>query len=381
MAASDPVDRFVEDLFNTISKQSEALLSQHYPVLASKIMPLAILAGMVWLALKVIRVHAGKDPSDVWPWIRALLTLVFVFWGLTWGAGGTKIFHSFTELRDDTVSIFMGGKSIVEYTEFAYDKFSTVAAHLMTASWMNIGIVLLGLLVQLLACVIVIFVLLLKVGSEMGMAITMVLGPLFLPTLMWDSTRSYGMNWFSAMLKFALVGVLLGICVVFSFGIGELFMGSTSATSGLLAIDVAKVEVRQVSACVILELFMLLFLAFGVRPLASALASSGAAGGGLAEMAAGFAMSQIMSKLTGGKGGGKTPDSLTNISNTQASQGKQLDRIESNLSSGGTQGTSSGSGEPSGAGQPGGPGSGSGSGDAGGSGGTGQSSGSDGAKW
>jgi type IV secretion system protein VirB6 len=380
MAASDPVDRFVEDLFNTVSQQSEALLSQHYPVLASKIMPLAILAGMVWLALKVIRVHAGKDPSDVWPWIRALLTLVFVFWGLTWGAGGTKIFHSFTELRDDTVSIFMGGKSIVEYTEFAYDKFSAVAAHLMTASWMNIGIILLGELVQLLDCLIVIVVLLLKVGSEMGLAITMVLGPLFLPTLMWDNTRSYGMSWFSAMLKFALVGVLLGVCVVFSFGICELFMGSAgaSATSGLLNIAPAKVEARQVSACIILELFMLLFLAFGVRPLASALASSGAAGGGLAEMAAGFALSQIMSKLTGGKGGGQTPNSLTNISNTQASQGKQLDRIESGLSSGGGQGSPSGSGEPSGAGQPGGPGSGSGSGDAGG---TGQSSESDGAKW
>ncbi|OTP78494.1 type IV secretion system protein [Caballeronia sordidicola] len=379
MASSDPVDHFVESLFDTISQQSEALLSQHYPILASKVMPLAILAGMVWLALKVIRVHAGKDPSDVWPWIRALLTLVFVFWGLTWGAGGTKIFHSFSELRDDTVGIFMGGKTVVEYAEFANERFSAVASHLMNASWMNWDIAALGLVIQFIDSLLVLVVLLLKVGSDMGLAITMVLGPLFLPTLLWDSTRSYGMSWFSAMLKFVLVGVLLGISVVFSFGICELFMGS--ATSGLLNVDPNQLQLKQVTACIILEGFMLLFVAFGVRPLASALSSSGAAGGGLAEMAGGFAMSQILSRVSGGKGGGQNANSLTNIGNTQASQGKQLDRIESNLASAGNNSSSGGSGEPTGAGQPGGPGSAASAGGTGGSSGSGHSSGSDGAKW
>jgi type IV secretion system protein VirB6 len=185
----------------------------------------------------------------------------------------------------------------------------------------------------------------------MGLAITTVLGPLFIPTLFWTTTRGYGMNWFSAQLKFALVGVILGVCVVFSFGITQDLM---SDAMGVMKIAPGDVKTADVAAAFILQGFMCLFVWFGVKPLASALASSGAAAGGLAEMAGGMLVSNMLTKMMGGgrggAGGGAVP-TLNSLAQSQASQGQQLDRIERML---GSQAPANAmQSPPSGAGQPG----------------------------
>ena len=351
LAPTSP-DAFVELIFTAVGQQADTLLSTNYPLLAAKVQPIAVLIAMIWVGVKVIRVHSGRDPADIWPLVRMGLTVMLIFTGLNWGAGGVHVYHFFTQLRDDTTSIFMNGQSIVQYVDTMNDKFSAIASHLMAASWESMGIIALGLLMQFVDCILVVIVLFLKAASEMGLAITTVLGPLFLPTLFWSATRGYGMNWFSAQLKFALVGVLLGVSVVFSFGIAQNLMDSAQ---GVMNIEPDSVKAADVAAAFILQGFMCLFVAFGVKPLASALSSSGAAAGGMAEMAGGMLVSNTLNKLFGGgrgggNGGAGTP-TLNSLAQAQATQGKQLDRIESML---GGQGSAKGmQAAPSGAGQPG----------------------------
>jgi type IV secretion system protein VirB6 len=329
----NPAFGFIQMISDAVTQSAAKLVATNYPLLAAKVMPVAILMGMIWLAVKVVRVHAGRDPADVWPLVRMMLTMMFIFGGLNWGGLGGKIFTMFSELRDNTVSIFMGGMTTLEYVQTVCGKVGILADSMMSQSVVNIGIVLLGVMLTIVNALLALVVLVLNVASILGMGITAVLGPLFFPLLFWDATRGYAMNWFSAMFKFALVGILLGVTVVFSFGAVTNLMGT-------LVPSIAKKSADALGALAI-DGFLLLFVAFGVRPLASALASSGAAGGSVAEMAAGFAVSQIMQKLTGG---GKDSGGRGNGSGTGGNP-------SSNPSGGGAHSPHQAS--PSGAGQPG----------------------------
>ncbi|SAL05218.1 TrbL/VirB6 plasmid conjugal transfer protein [Caballeronia calidae] len=341
----NPVFGFIQLISDAVTQSAATLVATHYPLLAAKVMPIAILMGMLWLAAKVVRVHSGRDPADVWPLVRMMLTMMFIFSGLNWGGLGGKIFTMFSELRDNTVSIFMGGMTTLQYVQTVCGKVGVLADSMMSQSVLNIGIVLIGVGLTLLNALLALVVLTLNVASIMGLGITAVLGPLFLPLLFWDATRGYGMNWFSAMFKFALVGILLGITVVFSFGAVTNLMGTLAPTTAQKTADAV--------GAIVVEGFLLLFVALGVRPLASALASSGAAGGGVAEMAAGFAISQILQKLTGS---GKSSGGGGNGNGGNASSDSPGGGARAQLQE-----------PPSGVGQPGGSGGGGGSGDAHGS--------------
>ena len=341
------VDAFVQSLFNSIPTWTEHFLATNYSSLGSAVSQPALYVAMIWVAVKVVRVHSGRDPADIWPLLRMLLTIVFVFAALNWGGFASQIFHAFSELRDNTASRLMGGKSAIQFLNDNYNKFESASEKLMDHSMMAIGLVLMGMLLNIASGIMVLAALVLQVGSVLGTAITMLLLPLFAPTFFWSSSRGFGMSWIAAMAKFALVGIILVVVMVFSFDITGQFVAKMNP---------ATMTAKDASAAIVIELAIALFLAFGVRPLASALASSGAAGGGMAEMIGGFMMSQMMSKFTGGGKDGGIGQSLSSINHAQQQHAAQLDRIERSLASDSGQGGSGANGQLSGAGQPGGPG-------------------------
>jgi type IV secretion system protein VirB6 len=343
------LDNFITSLFDSLPAWTEHFLATHYSALGQAVSEPALYLAMVWVAVKVVRVHSGRDPADVWPLARMMLTIVFVFAALNWGGFASQIFHAFTELRDNTLSRFMNGKSAIQFLNDNYNKFEGAAEKLMNHSMMAIGLVLIGLLLNIVNGIMVLVALVLQVGSVLGTAITMVLLPLFAPTFFWSASRGFGMSWIAAMVKFALVGIILGVVVAFSSDIAGQYLEKMNPDT---------MTAKDAWAAIVLEAAIALFMAFGVRPLASALASSGAAGGGMAEMIGGFMMSQMLSNFTGGGKQGSVAQGLSSISHTQQQQAAQLDRIERSLSSAdGARATQEKDGQLSGAGQPGGPGS------------------------
>jgi type IV secretion system protein VirB6 len=344
--ASD-VFGFIQQLFDAVTQQAQNLVATNYPLLAAKVMPIAVLMGMVWLAVKIVRVHAGRDPADVWPLVRMVLTMMFVFGGLQWGGLGGKIFTMFSELRDDTVKSFMGGMTTLQYVQKVAGQVGVLANNMMSQSVWNIGIVILGILMTIVNVLLSVAVLVLDVASVLGMGITGVLAPLFLPLLFWEATKSYAMNWFSAMFKFALVGIILGVTVVFSFGVVNNMLTK-------LVPSVAE-KASDATGALATEVFLLIFVWFGVKPLASALSSSGAAAGGVAEMAAGFAVSKVLERFTGGgKGGGGGNNNSSSNQQAGNAQGSMRESPSGRGQPGsGGSGGGLGGGSPSGAGQPG----------------------------
>ncbi|MGZ2749910.1 type IV secretion system protein [Burkholderia stagnalis] len=349
-------DAFLQGMWSYIDSQADVMASTYYVRLAVKTLPVAALIATIWVGVKVLRVHSGRDPADIWPMVRMMLTILLIFAGL--GGGGLKIYQMFTELRDVTSAVLTGNKTLIQYVDDVSKQILAISDYLMSASVWNIGVVLLGYTIAIIFACLTVVIMGLHAAAVMGLVITFTVGPLFLPTLFWQATRSYGMSWFAAMLKFTLIGILLVLCVVFAFGLALHFMNDAS---GVLQTEVAQVKVADALAIIVLEIFMLLFCIFNVKPLASALSSSGAAAAGIAEMAAGMMVNTIFSKFlggnsSGGRGGGGA--SLPQLAQGQAAMQQQLSRIESALGGSGGSGTGSASARamqdpPSGAGQPG----------------------------
>ncbi|HDR8918749.1 TPA: type IV secretion system protein [Burkholderia vietnamiensis] len=348
------LEQVIQDIFNRAPALVEQVLMANYDKLGSAVSPIAVGLASGWLGVKVISTWIGREPADIWPWVRAMLLITFVFAALSWGGVAGKIYHSYNELRSDTTRALMGGKGLLEYMGDANDVFSKASDDLMKHSWMDLGIVVIGAVLMVLNSILAVLVLVLGISSDVGTGITMLLFPLFVPALFFNSTRGSAMAWFGAMLKFALVGVVLVVSVFFATELSKV---------GLASVKTAELQVEDAQIVLGLEIFMIVFIAIGVWPLASALASSHAAGSGVASAAMSFAGGKLGQALGFGKTAAsvaKAQDAasqaLTQLAQGQGESTRVLQQINEQLHRGGLNGTTSAQALQSGAGQPGGAG-------------------------
>lgn len=362
----DAIDRGFESIFQRIPDVVAKFLYGNYDKLGHEVMTVAVPAATIWLGIKVLKVYTGQERADPWSATRALLSVMFVFWGLSWGGLAGDAFKVFAEYRDDTLRTLFGNQTLWQYVTQQNVLFDRLASDLTNNDfWSGAVMVVIGTILELLTSVLGMVVLLLRTTSDLGSAIVMLLFPLFAPMFFWENTRGYAMNWVGAMLKFMLVGILLGASLKLNFELvnelaRQVGTGERSIENGLAAI--------------IVEAFSILFVGFGVRPLASALSSSGAAGGGAAAAMAGYAMSKLGSALKGNQAGTSAASdaakAMTTMSNTMSQMNKTLESIKNGGGSGSATGGAAGNStasvasdagkqlnaQPSGAGQPGGPG-------------------------
>ncbi|AOI94132.1 hypothetical protein WS58_16645 [Burkholderia pseudomultivorans] len=349
------LEQIMQDIFNRAPALVEQVLMANYDKLGNAVSPAAVALATGWLGVKVISTYIGREPADVWPWIRAMMLITFVFAALNWGGMAGKLYHIFNELRSDTAKALMGGKGLLEYMGDANDVFAKASDDLMKHSWMELGIVAIGAVMMVLNSILAVIVLVLGISSDVGTGITMLLFPLFAPALFYSSTRGSAMSWFSAMLKFALVGIVLVVSVFFATELSK---------AGLSSVKTVGLQIEDAQIVIALELFMIIFVAIGVWPLASALASSHAAGAGVAGAAMSFAAGKLGQALGFGKAGsnaGKAQDAasqaLTQLAQGQGEATRVLQQINEQLHRGGLNGATSTQALQSGAGQPGGAGS------------------------
>ncbi|EED97304.1 hypothetical protein C6Q04_30040 [Burkholderia multivorans] len=348
------VEQILQDIFNRAPVLVEQVLMSNYDKLGSAVSPFAVALATAWLGVKVLSQYMGREPADIWPWLRAVMLITIVFAALSWGGMGGKVYHVFTELRTDTAKALMGGKGLLEYMADSNTVFERASDDLMKHSVMEIGIVFIGAVIMVLNTILSVLVLVFGISSDVGTGVTMLLFPLFVIALFFESTRGSAMAWFGAMIKFALVGIILVVAVFFS---------TELAKAGLAQVKPAGLQVEDAQIVLCLEFFMILFVATGVWPLASALASSGAAGHGVASAAISFAAGKIAQGMGFGKAANQmakaqdaASQALTQLAQGQADTARTLEKIASQLDRSGSIGRTSSQALQSGAGQPGGAG-------------------------
>lgn len=249
---------------------TNSFLSQTYPAIAGAISgPLFFTAVLYWVIFgyKIYAGHVGFQAKD---FLAKIVMTVGVFSTLYWGGFASQIYQAFVDFMESAASTIMAGKSTTQMLDALYSNVDDVSRTLRSADFYQTAMIIDGILLFLINCILFILALVYMTIAKFGLAITMVLLPLFIGFLMFDQTKQWFMNWVSKMLHFCFLYILVIAIVRFGF----LVFGSAIDTAGQAsqATNPNLVTSEQTAQLVIVEGILILFM-LSVRGWASALAS------------------------------------------------------------------------------------------------------------
>ncbi|TKA16421.1 type VI secretion protein, partial [Xanthomonas euvesicatoria pv. citrumelonis] len=163
-------------------------MTQTYPALASAISTPIYLVAVLYWAVYGYKIYAGYEPMR---W-NAVLSKAFmttaVFSSLNWGGLGQSIYGFFTSFMEGAASTIMSGQSTASMLDALYNNVGQVSALMQKVSWYQFGMILQGFGLFIVNCILFILALVYMTIAKFGLAITMVLCPLFLCFLMFPET-------------------------------------------------------------------------------------------------------------------------------------------------------------------------------------------------
>lgn len=258
----------LEELVGGSDSVARSFLTQTYPALAHAVSRPVYLAAILYWAIYGIRLYRGHDPAHVGGVLVRLLMTFMIFAALNWGGLAGQIYGIFTSSMESAGATIMGGKPTAKMLDALWNNVGSVAALLQDAGWKAVGVVITGYGLFLLNCLLFVVALVNLTLARFGLAITMVLLPIFIGFFFFEQTRQWGMNWISKMLNFCLIYILTIAVVRFGF----LAFGDVVQTAAAAATvkDAANVTAPAIAYMYVVEGVLIVFM-LQVRGWAAAL--------------------------------------------------------------------------------------------------------------
>lgn len=222
----------------------DTFLRTTYPAIASAIAPLITMVLVLYWAVLGIRIYTGYTAID---WSRILNTAfmsVAVLSVLVWGTLTHQIYDVFLGLIEELSAAVSTGETASSLLDELWRSVSSASAVLMGDQLSNIGITLQGFGLFMLNCLLFIIIVALMASAKFGLAVTMLLLPVFAAFSLFRVTRQWAMNWIGLMLYCALLYVFIVAIVQTGFLMFEnpLRTITSSAKHAVMAdLDVAKI--------------------------------------------------------------------------------------------------------------------------------------------
>lgn len=270
-------DMTLQGLVGAADGVTNAFLSQTYPAIAGAIStPIYFVAVLYW-ALFGYKVYAGHAPMQWKDLLAKAVMTVAVFGTLNWGGLAQTVYNAFVSFMEGAAGTIMAGKSTPQMLDALWNNVEKVSETLRSADFYQFAMICDGILLFVLNCILFVLALVYMTIAKFGLAITMVLCPLFVGFLMFPETRQWFMNWVSKMLTFAFLYILVIAVVRFGF----LAFGAAIDTAGKIAQATSPdlVTSEQTAQLVIVEGVLILFM-LSVRSWAAALAGGASASTG-----------------------------------------------------------------------------------------------------
>ncbi|QKV55686.1 type IV secretion system protein [Comamonas antarctica] len=264
---------------------TEAFLSQSYPALAEAIATPIYFATVLYWALFGYKVYAGYAPVQWKDILAKCVMTVAVFGTLHWGGLAHVIYAAFVSFMEGAAATVMAGKPTAQMLDALWSNVDAVSTQLRGVSFAQIGMIYDGLALFIVNCLLFVLALMYMTIAKFGLAITMLLCPLFIGFLMFPETRQWFMNWVSQMLTFSFMYILV-IAIV---RLGFITFGDAIETAGALAASNAFANTSQTAQLIIVEGVLILFM-LGVRSWAAALSGGAASSTGMLVTVARMAM-------------------------------------------------------------------------------------------
>jgi type IV secretion system protein VirB6 len=267
---------------------SQSFLATTYPALANAVATPVYLVAILYWALFGYQVYAGHSPLQWKDFLAKAALTSLVFATLSWGGLAQTIYQVFFTFADSAASTIMAGKPTGQMIDALWSNADAVSRTLRNVSITQITFILEGFLLLVVNSILFVIAIAYMTIAKFGLAVTMVLLPLFVGFSFFGETRQWARNWINMMLTFCFMYILVVAVVRFGFvAFGAAIEGAEKSASLPLpfAPGVPSLNSGQSSQLVILEGVLILFM-LGIRGWASALAGGTASSTGMLVMIA-----------------------------------------------------------------------------------------------
>ncbi|MET3148698.1 UNVERIFIED_ORG: type IV secretion system protein VirB6 [Xanthomonas axonopodis] len=280
-------DMTLQGLVGAADGVTQSFLSQTYPAIAGAISTPITYAAMLYWALYGYKVYAGHSPMQWKDLLAKTVMTVAVFGTLNWSGLAQTLYNAFVSFMEGAAATVMAGKPTAQMLDALWNNVEAVSSRLRSVDFYQFAMICDGIILFVVNCILFVLALVYMTIAKFGLAITMVLCPLFLGFLMFPETRQWFMNWVSKMLTFCFMYILVIAIVRFGF----LAFGDAIDTAGKVAQSEGLATSEQTAQLVIVEGVLILFM-LGVRGWASALAGGASSSTGTLVMIARMVMTK-----------------------------------------------------------------------------------------
>ncbi|AKK24697.1 type IV secretion system protein [Pandoraea oxalativorans] len=266
---------------------TQSFLSQTYPAIADAISTPLYFAAVLYWAIFGYQVYAGYASFQWKDFLAKCVMTVAVFGTLSWGGLAQKLYNAFVSFMESTAATIMAGQPTASMLDALYSNVDAVSTRLRALDLYQFAMICDGIFLFALNSLLFVLALVYMTIAKFGLAITMVLCPLFIGFLMFPQTRQWFMNWLSMMLNFCFIYILVIAIVRF----GYMAFGDAIATAGMVAQSENLATSEQTAQLVLVEGVLILFM-LGVRGWASALAGGASSSTGVLMMIVRMALSK-----------------------------------------------------------------------------------------
>jgi len=180
---------------------------------------------------------------------------------------------------DDAAATILKEEPATELLSGLFKNADHISQTLRASNVFQVNAIIEGVLILLINSLLLTVALFYMTLSKIGLAITMLLLPLFIGFALFDATRQWCINWLSKMLDFALIYILVMAIVKLGFVAFDQFIQEINQTAGIITTRPdLKPQSHIVTNVFIVEAVLVLFM-LQVREWAGYL-SSGAASSG-----------------------------------------------------------------------------------------------------
>lgn len=261
---------------------SDALVQQFltatYPAVASMFStPFYLLAILYWVWW-ALAIAGGRIPFAWDDFAKKAFMTWAVFATLNWAGFASKLYNAFYSFTEALAATIMTGQPTATMLDGLYRSVDNISATLRTANWMQWAIIIDGVLLLIVNTILMVIAYCYMAISKYGMGITMVFLPVFAGFAFFEESRGWVKSWFSKMLTFSLMYVLVVAIVRMGFfTYADAINEAKSLGGGLL--NVAAISSQLVGQMLVVEAILIVFM-LGVRGWASSLGGAAASNSG-----------------------------------------------------------------------------------------------------
>ena len=209
-------------------------LERIYPALARAAEMPVYLAAILYWALFGYRIFAGYAALEWRDMLAKIVMTVGVFGALNWGGLAAQIYHLFVSFMDGAAATILADEPATEMLGALFRNADHISQTLRNSGVFQINAIIEGTMILIINSLLLTVALFYMTLSKIGLAITMVLLPLFIGFALFEGTRQWCVNWLGKMLDFALIYILVVAIVKLGFVAFEQFITDINQAADLI---------------------------------------------------------------------------------------------------------------------------------------------------